>query len=257
MITPLLIERDGAIATVTLNNPANANALTVAAWRRLGGAMHDLAADVSLRCVVLRGAGDRAFSVGADVAEFADVCSSAKQARDYSAVVRDALDAVATCRHPTLALIQGACQSEGLALAAVCDLRICSEASRFSLPGGRFGIPLGPEALAAIRRVAGLAATLEMLLEGGAFSGAEAYRRRLVNRVAAATDAEAYAIAGRIAAGAPLAARWNKQFIARLAVGAAPAGAELDQGWACFDTDDYATGLAALMKGTKPGFKGR
>jgi enoyl-CoA hydratase len=255
----ILIRREGTIATVILNGPEPGNALTSEMWRRLGAAMRELAEDDDPRCIVLRGAGDQVFSVGADIAEFAAARSNSEQARAYAALVGAALQSVAGCRHPTLALIRGMCQSEALALAAVCDMRICAESSTFSLPAGRLGVALGASELAAIYGIAGQAATLELLLEGRAFSAAEAYLRRMVNRVVpdAEVESEAYAAAGRIGAGAPLAASWNKRFVERLTVGAEIADANLEAGFACFDTEDYKIGLQAFLNNAKPEFKGR
>jgi enoyl-CoA hydratase/carnithine racemase len=91
------------------------------------------------------------------------------------------------------------------------------------------------------------------------FDAEEAYRKRLVNRVVAddQVEAESYALAQRIANGAPLVARWHKQFIERLTVQADIAPEEWDVGFACFDTDDYRTGVKAFLEKSKPEFEGR
>src|SRR3954454_5625608 len=134
MISPVLIARVGDIATVTLNNPARLNALSKPMWQQLGDAMRKLSADDALRCVVLRGAGDKAFAAGADIAEFATERADSKQAKVYGELIHATMQAVARCRHPVIALIQGACVGGGLEIAAMCDLRICGESSRFGVP---------------------------------------------------------------------------------------------------------------------------
>src|ERR1019366_83741 len=106
------------IATVTLNNPARLNALNKPMWVALGAAMHELSGDESLRCVVLRGAGDKAFAAGADIAEFASERANAQQAKNYGEIIHATMQAVARCRHPVIALIQGACVGGGLEIAA-------------------------------------------------------------------------------------------------------------------------------------------
>src|SRR5438067_4676186 len=114
MESGIQIERMGAIATVSLNRPHKRNALDLEMWRGLDDAMRNLSADDKLRCVILRGAGHEAFASGADVSEFSTVRGNSEQARAYADVTHAALQAVATCRHPTLAMIHGACVGGGL-----------------------------------------------------------------------------------------------------------------------------------------------
>ena len=87
---PILVTRDGVIATVTLNNPERLNALDKAMWRRLGEVMRELTADDGLRCVVLRGAGDKAFAAGADISEFEAERADSKQAKQYGDLIDEA-----------------------------------------------------------------------------------------------------------------------------------------------------------------------
>src|SRR5688572_29196385 len=96
-------------------------------WQALGRAMSALSSEESLRCVVLRGAGGKAFAAGADIAEFETERADARQAKEYGTLIHEAMQAVARCRHPTVALIEGACIGGGLEIAAMCDMRICGE----------------------------------------------------------------------------------------------------------------------------------
>lgn len=256
---PVLVARDGAIATVTLNNPERLNALNKAMWQRLGEIMRELSHDDALRCIVLRGAGGKAFAAGADIAEFAAERADSKQAKLYGDLIHHTMQAVAGCRHPTVALIQGACVGGGLEIAAMCDMRICGASSRFGVPINRLGLTMAYGELQGLLSLVGRAVTLEILLEGRVFDAAEALHKRLVNRVVPddKVEEEAYAAAARIAAGAPLVARWHKQFIDRLGVQATLAPSEWDEGFACFDTEDYRTGVAAFLAKRKPQFGGR
>src|SRR5713226_5862923 len=101
----VLLQRHGAIATVTLNNAEKLNALSFGMWMRLGEVMRELDADESLRCVVLRGAGEKAFAAGADISEFEKVRTNARVAKEYGDKIEGTMRAVSECRHPTVAMI--------------------------------------------------------------------------------------------------------------------------------------------------------
>ena len=255
----ILVTRDGDIVTVTLNRPDKLNALNRATWESLGETMRQLSAKDSLRCIVLRGAGGKAFAAGADIAEFATERANARQAKQYGDLIHATMQAVAQCRHPTVALIEGACVGGGLEIAAMCDMRICGSSSRFGVPINKLGLTMGYGELAGLLSLVGRAVALEILLEGRVFDAAEALQKRLVNRVVAdaVVESEAYILAARIAAGAPLVARWHKQFIERLTVMPQVPPSEWDEGYACFDTADYRAGVAAFLAKAKPEFEGR
>ncbi|MBA2722980.1 MAG: enoyl-CoA hydratase/isomerase family protein [Methylibium sp.] len=255
----ILIERDGAIATVVLNRPEKLNALTKPMWQRLGHAMRELSADDAVRCVVLRGAGGKSFAPGNDISEFECERSNFEQGKAYGQVLHGALSAISDCRHPTVALIQGICVGGGLEIAALCDLRICGESSRFGVPINQLGLVMAHAELGALIKLAGRAVAMEILLEGRVFGAREALDKRLVNRVVADEQvaAEAYATARRIAAGAPLVARWHKQFAREIEAGAPLTEAQLDEGFRCYDTEDFRIGYQAFLKKAKPAFEGR
>ena len=259
MAAEVLLARDGDIATVTLSNPGRLNALNHFMWMRLGELMRTLGEDDALRCIVLTGAGDQAFAAGADIAEFSTERSNAGQARAYGEGVAATMRAVRECRHPTLALIRGACVGGGLEIASQCDMRICGASSKFGVPIKNLGLVLAYDEMAGLIALAGRAATLEILLEGRVFGAEEARAKGLVNRVVADDEvvSEAYAAARRIAEGAPLAARWHKKFASRLADPRPLAAQEHDECYACFDTEDYRLGVEAFLAKTKPEFRGR
>jgi enoyl-CoA hydratase len=256
---PVVVKRDGAIATVALNNPERLNALNRAMWARLGEVMRELSADESLRCIVVRGAGEKAFAAGADIAEFAGERADAKQAKPYGNLIHETMQSMARCRHPTVALIRGACVGGGLEIAAMCDLRVAGQGSRFGIPINKLGLTMAYGELMGLLALVGKAVALEILLEGRVFDANEAYRKGLVNRVVPddKVEEEAYATARRIADGAPLVNRWHKQSVERLAVRAHIDPKEWDEGFACFDTADYREGVDAFLNKRKPDFKGR
>jgi len=259
MTDDLVTERDGEIVTLTLNRPEKLNAMTKPLWGRLGEAVRVLDADDGVRCIVLRGAGGKAFSPGNDIAEFATERSNRAQAREYGRVMHGTLTALARCRHPMVALIEGICVGGGLEIAASCDLRICGESSRFGAPINKLGLVMAHAEMAALLGLVGRAATLEILLEGRIFGAAEAKEKGLVTRIVADDKVaeEAYATARRIADGAPLVARWHKKFARRLRSTRPLSAKEYDEGFACFGTEDFQAGYKAFLDKRKPDFNGK
>lgn len=255
----ILIERDGPIATLVLNRPEKLNAMTKAMWAELGETMDGLSAEEGLRCIVLRGAGGKSFSPGNDISEFASERSTPEQAKDYGKFLHGALRSIENCRHPTLALIEGICVGGGLEIAALCDIRICGESSRFGVPISRLGLVMAYPEIEVLIKLVGRAATLSILLEGRVFGADEARAMGLVTRVV--TDEkvaeEAYETARRIAEGAPLVARWHKAFIRRLEDPRPLTEEELDEGYACYATEDFRIGYTSFLKKKKPEFEGR
>ena len=258
MADAMQVERDGAIATVVLNAPDKLNAMSLASWRDLGARMRELSADDALRCVIVRGAGIKAFAAGADISEFPDVRANAVQGREYGETIHATMRSIGECRHPTVAMIHGVCVGGGLEVALMCDLRICGAGSRFGIPINRLGLTMGYGELAGLLAVVGPAVALEIVLEGRVFGAQEAFDKGLVQRVVAdgEVEGEARAAAERIAAGAPLVARWHKQFIRRLSPVPPLSDADWAEGYACFDTVDFREGLAAFLAKRAPRFRG-
>lgn len=259
MTETLVVQRTGTIATVVLNRPEKLNALTKSMWQQLGEEVETLSADPEVRCVVLRGAGDKSFAPGNDISEFENERSNVAQARAYGAIMRRTIEALENCRHPMIAMIKGICVGGGLEIAANCDVRICGESSRFGIPINRLGLVMAYAELRGLLALVGRATTLEILLEGRVFGAEEAREKGLVNRIVAddQVESEAYVAAQRIAEGAPLVARWHKKFINRLAESTPLTDEEIDEGFACFGTEDFQIGYRAFLDKVKPEFRGR
>ena len=255
----IAVTRDGPIATVVLNRPEKLNALTKAMWSDLGAAIAALSADDALRCVIIRGAGDKAFSPGNDIGEFSVARSNKAQAIDYGRVMHATAKSLSECRHPLVAQIHGVCVGGGLEIAALCDIRICGRSSRFGAPIKNLGLVMAYPEMAPLVRLVGPDVALEILLEGRIFDAAEAKEKRLVSRVVADDQvaAEALATAQRIAEGAPLVARWHRRFARRLADPLPITAAEYDECFDCFDTEDFRIGYAAFLAKRMPKFVGR
>lgn len=258
-MSEILIEREGWIATVVINRPAKLNALTRAMWRDLGEVFRTLSADDSLRCLILRGAGEKSFSPGNDIAEFATERANREQAIAYGRDMHQTAAALEACRHPIVAQIHGICVGGGLELAALCDIRICGEGSRFGAPIKNLGLVMAHPEMAPLVRLVGADVALEILLEGRIFDAREAREKRLVTRVVPDDQVagEARASAERIAAGAPLVARWHKRFARRLREPAPLTQGEYLEGFDCFDTEDFRRGYHAFLAKQPPEFLGR
>ena len=155
MTPDILCERDGEIAFVTLFNPDKLNAVTAAMWRRLRAVMDELSADDCLRCVILRGEG-RAFAAGGDLEEFLTLRATFEQAQVYHGEwVAGALRAIAECRHPTVAAVEGPCIGGGLEIAAACDIRIAGEGAKFGAPIMKLGFAMFAGELAGLLALPG------------------------------------------------------------------------------------------------------
>jgi len=248
---------EGRVATVRLATPGKMNALSVAYWEALRAAFVALAANRQVRAIVLRG-HEGNFAAGADISEFTTVRADVEQGTRYhEETVKGALQAIAECPIPSVALIEGACVGGGLEIACSCDLRVAATSARFGVPINRLGFPLAHSELMAMLGLVGRAVALEILLEGRVFGAAEAYDKGLLTRVVDddLVEAEAYAAAERIAAGSPMAARANKRWIRRLAPVQEPlSAAEIREHFAFFDSADYREGVRAFIAKTKPEF---
>jgi enoyl-CoA hydratase/carnithine racemase len=157
-------------------------------------------------------------------------------------------------------MIKGPCVGGGLEIACNCDLRISGESGRFGVPINRLGFAIAYDELAGLLALAGRAVAAEILLEGRVWNAAEAFAKGLLTRVVPDTEVEreAYATARRIADGAPLVARWHKEFIRRLTISApALTAAEKDANFDYLKTEDYRAGIDAFINKKKPKFDGR
>ena len=174
-------------------------------------------------------------------------------------IVENGVGWIARCRHPVIAQIDGLCVGGGLGVASACDLRVCGESSRFGVPVKRLGLVEAHKEVAPLVHKFGANIALEILLVGDVFPVADAVRMGLVNKVV--PDGEVAAavreMAEKIVEGAPLSARWHKKFIYRLLDPAPLTAEELDEGWDCYDTEDYKTGIKAFLAKETPEFVGR
>ena len=254
----ILVSNDDNISTVTLNRPDKLNALNRSAWQELADVFTELNGLGLVRCIIVRGAGGKAFSAGADISEFADERCNVAQATTYGSIVEGAINTIIEGPHPTIALVEGACVGGGLELACACDIRICGESSRFGIPVSRLGLTMAYPELQALLSVVASPVAKEILFSGELFDAHRAAAVGLVNRVVAddLVQQETYALAARVVKGAPLVNRWHKKFIRRLADSKPLADEEVHESYKAFGTKDFRRGYRAFLGKTDPDFEG-
>ena len=249
----------GPVLHITIDNPTRLNAFTAAMWAALPRMITDAEQNEDVRVIVLSGAGDKAFSAGADISEF-EQTRTAALAADYDTLNNVAFDTLAASAKPTIAMINGFCLGGGLEVALCCDLRVASIASQFSVPAAKLGIGYNPRWMRPMLGVVSAAHAKELLFTGRRFSANDAAAMGLVNTVVevSALTATTTALADEIAGNAPLSILAAKRCIDALAANPARQDmADLDAlVAACFDSADYVEGRRAFMAKRKPAFKG-
>ena len=256
----ILVRREAAIATVTINRPAQRNAISFAMWGQLTELMRQLDSDRDTRCVVIAGAGEEAFSAGADISDFEQYRSDSERGRVYNRAVDGLLQTVAEMGTPVISMIGGFAAGGGCELAVATDLRIAAEGSRLGIPVARLGITIGHREMYGLVNLVGKGNALYILLSGRLLGTDEALRIGLVNQVVPPDQlAEVtYKLAADIAALAPLSHAVNKQtlnqVLAKPSLDLTPDEANLPL--TQFDTRDYQEGYRAFLEKRRPEFIG-
>ena len=254
------LEKDGAIGWIIIDQPARHNALTAAMWRSLPALVGEAEADSGIRVIVLRGAGGKAFSAGADISEF-DTAREGEAARAYDALNQDAFDALSGASKPVIAMIQGFCLGGGMALALCCDLRVAADGAQFSIPPAKLGLGYHPRWIKPLLACVSPASAKELLFTAERYGTGDALRMGLINRIVPPDQLEAAvrALAQTIAENAPLTIHAAKRTIDAFAADLAPAQmqelSELAE--RCMASEDYAEGRRAFLEKRKAQFKGR
>jgi enoyl-CoA hydratase/carnithine racemase len=204
----ILVERDGAVATITVNRPKVLNALNTQTLDEIRRAILALKFDEAVRVVIITGAGDKSFIAGADINELS--VQTPTGGRDHAMRGQHVLELIENMGKPVIAAINGFALGGGCELAMACTIRIAADTARLGQPEINLGIIPGYAGTQRLARLIGKGRALELLLTGDHVLAPEAYRLGLVNRVVPAAElmAEARRLAAALAAKAPIAARY-------------------------------------------------
>lgn len=255
----LQLDFDGPVATIALNRPQARNALTVDMLRGLTAALGQCSAREDLRIIVLRGAGQLAFSAGYNLDELPQHPLSTADAQAIHAPVRQAAQAIVGCRHPVLAAARRFVIGAGLDLFCHADLRVCAEGSSFVMPPNKYGFVYPMEGLAALAQAAGAARAADMLLTAQSLSSEQALACGLVHRVLKpeAFEVDLADLAQTMATNAPLSMRMSKQALRAMHTHPVSDEAFYQCIADCLNSDDSREAMIAFKEKRAPVFRGR
>ena len=251
---------EAGIAWVEFQNAVRMNSFTVDMWHQLPEVIDEVQARDDVRVIVLRGAGKKAFSTGADISEFSE-SRTGDTIDAYDTLTQRAFDTVRNASKPTIAMIYGYCMGGGVLLALSCDIRLAADGSTFAVPAAKLGIGFRPDWIAALLGTVSPSHAKEMLFSGRIYHHGEAERVGLINEAVSGELLEHRTtdLAKTIAKNAPLTIYATK--LAINAIASNPGGADYEALSAlaeeCYHSADYEEGRTAFIEKRPPRFQGR
>jgi enoyl-CoA hydratase/carnithine racemase len=257
----MLARKEGRVGYLIFNNPERHNAVSLDMWESAGRILHQFADDDEVRCVVVTGAGGKAFISGADISKFGDERATEAAIARYNAAVEESNSAFQNFPKPTIAMIRGYCIGGGVGLAICCDMRICTTASRFAVPAAKLGLGYSYHGLKRLVDLVGPAFAKEVFFTARQFSAEEALEMGLVNRALPDAELDSYVqnYAETIAGNAPLTVGSVKEIVGQVLKPESERNLQHcdDLVMKCFASRDYTEGRTAFMEKRKPVFTGK
>jgi enoyl-CoA hydratase len=253
----LVVTQDGPVLTVTFNRPGQRNAMTFAMYDGLFAACERADSDDGVRVLVLRGAGDKAFVSGTDIAQFAEFRDGADGVA-YEARITRVINRLEDVTVPTVAAVRGFCVGAGLAIAAACDLRVVTRSARFGVPIARtVGNCLSMNTYSLLVHHLGPARTLDLLLQARLLTAEEAHGAGFVGELVddGGLDQALAALVGTLLSHAPLSMKAAGQAVARLRRATLPDGVDLVA--RVFGSQDFRDAVQAFATKSRVQWKGR
>ena len=252
---PLLLDRDGPVAVLTINRPERLNALTFGMFARLPALLAEAAALPDVRALVLRGAGTRSFSAGADISEFSAVRATPEQAAAYDDAVLAAEEALASFPAPTIAAVHGYCYGGGCGLALACDARFAARAARFAITPAKLGLVYPLRSTKRLVDLVGPSRAKIILMAGADVDAARALSFGLVDEVFDDLDGGVREFTALLASRSAVTQRAVKETVGRILDGvSADDEAHAALRAAALTSPDYSEGVRAFLERRPPSF---
>ena len=261
MISEKMLSRvEEGVGYITFNNPEKHNAVSIEMWDALEKILDEFRSSKDIRVIVLNGAGGKSFVSGADISKFDKERSSKEAVLSYNKRTQKVYELLETFPKPTIAMIDGYCIGGGLNLAVCCDIRICSEKSKFAMPAAKLSLGYPFSSIKRLFDVMGPGMAKHFMFTAEKISASEALACGLVQKLVSEENIETYVrdYALTISHNAPLTIKAMKQIGIEILKNPDERDLLLCEqlASACFDSEDYKEGRKAFMEKRKPNFKG-